>query len=885
MLDYRFLDSCVDTDLIRSILQKLRSGEEGLYPDLIKHAENRLLEELPQVERSKILRMMVKPKAEEIYQASSDLHEWEDEIAKSSSELIHGDGKQRYPPIWSSCTETASGDRISTLGVLPMEMGLERASPKEDSEGATAQAEERGTVQRKNLGACDFRAWQKYDADRAIMQLEEEEEEEQTAKDKTIEYVKQRVQQDEMRRAKKREDQLQELSQGRFKKSLSLPEKKCAAERERIKGNESFKARDYEEAFRCYTFSLALDETSAKVFSNRAAAAHKLERYDQAEDDCSRAITLDSEFKRAWMRRGMARHSRGKYASAVNDFKEALLLDPHDKNIQSLLKLSVAKECEVEGEAAQKIQGSPRKRGRVLIEELDTEQEEHGGDNTTLLVPKTRLPSPPLVRKESKETVIGQGLMDIADEQLNEKCETYGVRVSGERRGSPEQPRRVMVTYDSSEDEDFKDVAWHTGTIPENVSDVRELMETGGALYKSGDFSAAADNFMEAIQIQHGNLSFPRIHAANNLCASKIGQGLYEEALRYAEQVLEVEPQNSKALFRKWLSCIRLNESRQAAEILSAIDKLLLESFREEIQSEASDVRVPVFTPEQAVLNESNQLRKEGNELMKANHPELAIEKYTAALKKHPLDLRARNNRAQIFLKLEHFEAAEADAEIALLLDPGNIKAIYRRGRACLSQPHGDKERACKDFARVLSDSPENKEALDSLVQAVDALGLDGPSTVLDKGYSYLSTHTQGLDPESENDLETSGHKDAASSSRPSMIIEDVYKEECSSCPLTADKCESDQQVAQECCHKGKRFLDAKNWTRAMEMFSQGVVADPSNAACWIGLSRVHRKQGNYRESSEAAFRACNIAETNRVAPSGVAEESRQNTFVGLNEI
>ena len=36
MLDYRFLDSCVDTDLIRSILQKLRSGEEGLYPDLIK---------------------------------------------------------------------------------------------------------------------------------------------------------------------------------------------------------------------------------------------------------------------------------------------------------------------------------------------------------------------------------------------------------------------------------------------------------------------------------------------------------------------------------------------------------------------------------------------------------------------------------------------------------------------------------------------------------------------------------------------------------------------------------------------------------------------------------------------------------------------------------
>lgn len=36
MLDYEFLDKCTDPDLIRAIVRKLNSGEEGIYPDLVK---------------------------------------------------------------------------------------------------------------------------------------------------------------------------------------------------------------------------------------------------------------------------------------------------------------------------------------------------------------------------------------------------------------------------------------------------------------------------------------------------------------------------------------------------------------------------------------------------------------------------------------------------------------------------------------------------------------------------------------------------------------------------------------------------------------------------------------------------------------------------------
>lgn len=47
MLDYDFLDKCVDTGLMRAIVRKLRSGEEGHYPHLLKVQRQRLVHKDP----------------------------------------------------------------------------------------------------------------------------------------------------------------------------------------------------------------------------------------------------------------------------------------------------------------------------------------------------------------------------------------------------------------------------------------------------------------------------------------------------------------------------------------------------------------------------------------------------------------------------------------------------------------------------------------------------------------------------------------------------------------------------------------------------------------------------------------------------------------------
>ncbi|CAM9153867.1 unnamed protein product [Pylaiella littoralis] len=417
MLDYAFLDKCTDSDLIRAIVRKLKSGEEGYYPDLVKHAETRLLEGLPQAERSKILRMKAEPQPEEIHEAINDLHGWEEEIASLSSKTKASGSQQQHAPKWNSHTTTEKKNQTTKTVEFSRTTG--ERSGKNNSEQPTGLAIE--PKETKKLNAYDFRqelgtgvAWEQYNADGEVERLEQEEQEEQRRKFEATTTAKARIEQDRLRRAKKRDDQLHDVGKGRFKETLSLLERRRAAERERVKGNESFKVKEYDEAFRCYTCSLALNDTNARVYNNRAATAHHMERFDQAEDDCTRAISLDPAFKKAWMRRGMVRHSRGKYADSVADFTEALLLDPNDKHAKKLREHSAAKEREVNGETAGQTQGiCVKKRGRILIEEVDTLQEDVSKHSEMVFIPTTTAAAaPPTIG--SKKTLITNGRVQVA---------------------------------------------------------------------------------------------------------------------------------------------------------------------------------------------------------------------------------------------------------------------------------------------------------------------------------------------------------------------------------------------------------------------------------------------------------------------------------------
>ena len=77
------------------------------------------------------------------------------------------------------------------------------------------------------------------------------------------------------------------------------------------------------------------------------------------------------------------------------------------------------------------------------------------------------------------------------------------------------------------------------------------------------------------------------------------------------------------------------------------------------------------------------------------------------------------SNRAMAYLKLGNFVEAERDCSLALSIDPGNVKALLRRGtaRAYLAQF----QQALEDFNKVLSVEPSNAQAAQEIARIKDA--------------------------------------------------------------------------------------------------------------------------------------------------------------------
>ena len=124
-------------------------------------------------------------------------------------------------------------------------------------------------------------------------------------------------------------------------RGASEKEKTWVAMREKEKGNELFKAKEFRSAIEAYTLSLKLDPDSPAVHSNRAAALMKQGRWHDAIADCTCALDLDPKYFKALMRRGAALLETGEAGSearAVDDLTAAAAIDPANKEARKLLE-------------------------------------------------------------------------------------------------------------------------------------------------------------------------------------------------------------------------------------------------------------------------------------------------------------------------------------------------------------------------------------------------------------------------------------------------------------------------------------------------------------------------------------------------------------------
>ncbi|KAI5062962.1 hypothetical protein GOP47_0021509 [Adiantum capillus-veneris] len=124
-----------------------------------------------------------------------------------------------------------------------------------------------------------------------------------------------------------------------------LIEREWLAHREREKGNDLFKAKEFSSSLKAYNRAIGMYKDSAALYANRAAVHLKMNRYEEAYADCCEALTLEPTNPKVLMRRAKASLEMSEPAKALIDLQESLRFDPTNeetirlkRNVEDALK-------------------------------------------------------------------------------------------------------------------------------------------------------------------------------------------------------------------------------------------------------------------------------------------------------------------------------------------------------------------------------------------------------------------------------------------------------------------------------------------------------------------------------------------------------------------
>ncbi|XP_076677128.1 spag1 axonemal dynein assembly factor [Andrena cerasifolii] len=294
-LSYEYISECKNAKKLERIVTILRSGEEGIYPDLTKHAETRLADVKPTsiiLRKSEpvIMRNMLGPS--ECNEIDKDINDWTHEMLSREKDLEEGKALITEPLFQPDIRQ------------------FKEESVKKNT------AKDSKNSKPKRTASCDYAAWDKYDVDTELNKMDIRDEQKQVEAKRLLQKQK------EMTKKKKLEKHT--LIN---KSSLTGTEINVMAEQEREKGNEAFRAQDYEEALEHYNTSIKID-SNIIAYNNRAMTFIKLQRYEDALNDCNLVLSMEHGNVKALLRRAVTLEHLKKSAQALADYEAALKLEP-----------------------------------------------------------------------------------------------------------------------------------------------------------------------------------------------------------------------------------------------------------------------------------------------------------------------------------------------------------------------------------------------------------------------------------------------------------------------------------------------------------------------------------------------------------------------------
>ncbi|XP_014098787.3 sperm-associated antigen 1 [Bactrocera oleae] len=320
-LDFAYIGECENAREIEKIVQILRSGEEGYFPELTTCAENKLRQLKP---NSRLFRCEEKLQGREALskQEWKPIFDWTNNIKVKDVEL------------------SAAAEKMAKidLGVPPVRKSGAIKQSEENNElkakPNSGVAVPTSKISTERIKSTDYGKWDKYDADEECLRMElaEERVQEEVERKNRLNKQKSKLQMedgDSTVAAVKTVQEQEVLSK------FTDVERERLAEEYRLRGNDYFRAKEYENAIEEYGRAISVcAEKAAPAYNNRAAARIKLKWYAEAIKDCEQCLQLEPNNLKARLRLADATYANGERQESYALYMQVLELEP--KNVNAL---------------------------------------------------------------------------------------------------------------------------------------------------------------------------------------------------------------------------------------------------------------------------------------------------------------------------------------------------------------------------------------------------------------------------------------------------------------------------------------------------------------------------------------------------------------------
>ncbi|CAJ1956694.1 unnamed protein product [Sphenostylis stenocarpa] len=330
-------------------------------------------------------------------------------------------------------------------------------------------------------------------------------------------------------------------------------------------GNELYRSGNFAEALALYDRAVAISPGNAACRSNRAAALTALGRLGEAARECHEAVKLDPAYARAhkrlaslYLRFGQVENSRRHLCLSgiqedQSEEQKLLLLEKHLNRCADSRKFGDWKRVLRELEAAIAVGAdfSPQIVACKAEAYLKLHQLEEA-ESSLLNIPK--LEGCPAGSSQTKFF----GMV----------CEAYVPFVSAQVEMALGRFENAVVAVEKASMLDYSNV--EVGRIVNVVKMVARARSRGNDLFSSGKFSEACSAYGEGLKYDNSNYV---LYCNRAICWSKLG--LWEQSVQDCNQALNVQPNYTKALFRRAASNTKLERWADVVKDYQALKREL----------------------------------------------------------------------------------------------------------------------------------------------------------------------------------------------------------------------------------------------------------------------------------------------------------------------